>query len=161
MNDDNLEKFIFFRFVNISYIVLISLFLIWMIKITFIMLENKEVVYSESKVECYNGKQIKLCCDPFLHVKLNDYKLDEKSDFLVRRMCHEGSDPVSEKNYELNLKYEYPKTGLFVYTLTLLVDLIMFFFVYISLNIIRELLLYAVYAKPIYWRWLWKLRIFS
>ncbi len=125
------------------------------------MLENKEVDYFESKVECYNGKQIKLCCDPFLHVKLSDYKLDEKSDYLVRRMCHEGSVPVSEQNYELNLKYEYPKKGLFELTLTLIFSFIIFLFVYIPLNIIRELLLYAVYAKPIYWRWLWKLRIFS
>lgn len=96
MNDNNLEKFIFFRFVKISYIVLISLFLIWMIKMTFIMLENKEVDYLESKVECYNGKQIELCCDPFLHVKLSDYKLDEKSDFLV---CVFRSEMITDSGH--------------------------------------------------------------
>lgn len=62
-----------------------------------------------------------------------------RNTHLVRRMCHEGSDPASEQNYELNLKYEYPKIGLLELIFTLIMDLIIFLFVYIPLNIANSI----------------------
>lgn len=160
MGENNLEKFIFYRFIKASYIVLLSLFLILLIYGAYKIIWGKEIDYLSSKVKCYNGKDIELCCEPFLYVR-GDNQLDKKNDYLVRKMCDENSNTVSTQNYDLSLKFKSHKINLFDVILIPIFFLVMFIVLYIPLNLLREIFLYVAYGKPIYWRWLWKWRIFS
>lgn len=161
MENNNLENFIFFRLVKIAYILVLIFYFIMVVIADIRFIWGKDIDYLSSKVECYNGKEVKLCCNPFLYVD-GDKELDKKSDYLAKKMCNYGAISTSEQNYELDLEYKSREITFYSVLFSLAMSFItLFIIIYIPLNILREVLLYIVYGKPIYWRWLWKWRLFS